>query len=136
MAKRSDSRRELKKIIKIRTKLSKKHEYSISSIYISYSYSFLYSDSDLYERRQHSERKYMKKLDHVVTNNIKNKNQCDDTIEYEPIFDNKFGLSSVTKDPLPVVTVSLKVVNKHRANIISGLTYLWDSRATDSLIKR
>ena len=43
----------------------------------------------------------MNNLDHVVTNNTKNKNQCDDAIEYNPKFDNKFSLSSFTnRDPL------------------------------------
>ena len=38
-----------------------------------------------------------------MTNNInKNKNQHNDTIEYELKFDNKFSLSNGTKDPLPV----------------------------------
>ena len=33
----------------------------------------------------------MNKLDHVVKNNIKNKDQCNDSIEYEPQFDDKFS---------------------------------------------
>ena len=33
----------------------------------------------------------MNKLDHVVTNNIKNKDQCNEAIEYEPKFDSKFS---------------------------------------------
>ena len=77
----------------------------------------------------------MIKLDREVTNNIKNKDQCNDSIEYEPKFDNKFSLSSGTKDPLPVVTFSLRGGKKHRANIIAGLTSLWDSRVTDIMIK-
>ena len=39
-------------------------------------------------------------LYHIVMNNIKNKNQCDDAIEYEPKFYNKFSLSSgPNRDP-------------------------------------
>ena len=53
----------------------------------------------------------MKKLDHVVINNIKNKNQCDDAIEYDPTFDHKLVLSSGTTDPFLVVTESLQVSN-------------------------
>ena len=41
----------------------------------------------------------MNKLYHIVNNEIKDKNQCNDTIEYEPKFDNEFNLSSGTKDP-------------------------------------
>ena len=78
----------------------------------------------------------MNKLDHVVTNNIRtDKNRCNDAIENEPIFDNKFSLSSSTKDPLPVVTVGLRLVHKQREKMVSVLTYLWDSGATDSMIK-
>ena len=63
-------------------------------------------------------------MDHVVTNNIKtNKDQLNDTIYNELTFDaNIFNLSSGTKDPLPVVTVSLQGGNKHRKTTISGLT--------------
>ena len=49
-----------------------------------------------------------------MTDNIKtNKNQCNDTIENEPKFDNNFNLSSGTKDPLTLVTVSLKGGKKY-----------------------
>ena len=48
----------------------------------------------------------MNTLDHVVTNNISNKNQYNEDIEYDPKFDNKFSLSSRIKDLFPVVTVS------------------------------
>ena len=47
----------------------------------------------------------MNKLDHVVTNKIKNKYKFNDSIEYETKFGNIFSLSSGTKDPIPVVTV-------------------------------
>ena len=71
-----------------------------------------------------------------MTDNIKkNKNQHDGIIEYEPKFDNKFILSSGTKDPLPVVTVSLNRGKKQRATIITSLTCLWDIGATNSVIK-
>ena len=56
----------------------------------------------------------MIKLYHVVTNKIKNKYQCNDTIEYDPKIDNTFILSSGTKDPLPVVTASLQEGKKNR----------------------
>ena len=78
----------------------------------------------------------MNKLDHVLTNNIKNKSKCDDAIEYEPIIDNKFSFYSGTNDPLTVVTISLRGGKKHRETINSSLTCLWDSRATNSVIKR
>ena len=37
--------------------------------------------------------------------------------------------------PLPVVTVSVIGVQKHRAMMVSGLTLLWYSRDTNSMIK-
>ena len=46
MAKRSGSHRELKKIKKMHAKESKKHDYSISNIYRSDSYSSISSDSE------------------------------------------------------------------------------------------
>ena len=63
-------------------------------------------------------------------------NQHNDAIENELKFDNKFILSSATKDPLPVVTVRLRGSKKQRAMIIYGLTCLWDSGATGRIIKR
>ena len=76
----------------------------------------------------------MKKLDQIVTNNIKNKNQCDEKTEHDPIFDNEFSLSSGFKYHLPVVIVSLRGCKKHRATLISGITCMWDSGAIGSMI--
>ena len=78
----------------------------------------------------------MNKLDNLVKNNINNKGRFNYAIEYEPKFDIKFSWSSGTKDPLPVVTVSLQLIKKHRATIISGTTCLWDRGATYIMIKR
>ena len=80
MSKRSNSRHDLKIINKFHAKVSNKYESSISNISRSYYGSSLYSDSEWYERRQTDECKNITKLDHIVTNNIKNKNQCDDAI--------------------------------------------------------
>ena len=66
----------------------------------------------------------MNKLYHVVTNKIKNKDQQNDIIVYQPGFDSKFILSRSTKDPLPVVTVSIQLGKKRRATIISSLKCL------------
>ena len=77
----------------------------------------------------------MKKNYRLVTNSIKNKYQCTNSIEYEPKFDDKFILSSGTKNPLKLVTVSLRGGKKHRATIIVGLTFLWDIRYTTNMIK-
>ena len=44
----------------------------------------------------------MRKLDQVVNNKIKKRDQGNDAIEYEPKNDNKSSLSSGTKDPLSV----------------------------------
>ena len=73
-----------------------------------------------------------------MNNNSKtNKDQSNKAIKNEPAFDtNIFNLSSGNSNPLPVVTVSLLEVKKHRAKTVSGLTCLWDSGDTDSTIKR
>ena len=72
-----------------------------------------------------------------MTNNLNNYNdQNNEAIDNDPTLDNSsFRLSSGTSDPLPVVTVSLLVGKKHRGTIVAGLTFLWDSGATNSMIK-
>ena len=71
--------------------------------------SSLARDSSLDKERCYDGRKEINKLDHAVTNNIKDYNyQYNDAIDNEPTFDNSsFNLSSGTRDPLPVVTVLL-----------------------------
>ena len=73
-----------------------------------------------------------------MTENLNNyNNQSNEAINSEPTFGkSSFNLSSGTSDPLPVLTVSLRVVNKHRATTVAGLTCLRDSGDTDSMIKR
>ena len=80
----------------------------------------------------------MNELDHVVTDNIKtNKYQSYYAIYNVLMFDtNSFNLSSGTRHPLPVVTVTLQGSKKHRATTVACLTLLWDRGATDSMIKR
>ena len=76
-------------------------------------------------------------MDYVVPNNIKtNNNQRNEAIKNYPKFDNIFSLSIGIKYSLPVVNVNLRGGKKQRENIISGLTCLWDSGATYSMIKR
>ena len=88
--------------------------------------------------RQTAGSKEINKLDHVVRDNLNNyKDQSNEAINSDPTFDNSsFNLSSGTSDPLPVVTVSLRGGKKNRATIVSGPTCLWDSGATNSMIKR
>ena len=80
----------------------------------------------------------MNKIDQVVTNNLKTpKYQLNEAIDNELTFDiNNFNLYSGTNDPLTVVTVFLREGKKHGATTDDGLTSLWDSRATDSTLKR
>ena len=55
----------------------------------------------------------MKILYHVGTDNIKNKNQFNDAIDYEPRFYNKFSLYRYSiRGPLPVLIVTLRGGNK------------------------
>ena len=74
---------------------------------------------------------------YVVTDNKnKSKDQHNDAIYNEPTFDtDNFNLSSWNKDPLPVVTISLRGGNKYRATTVAILTCLRDSGATNTMIK-
>ena len=49
------------------------------------------------------------------------KNEHNDAIENEQKFDNKFSLSSGNKEPVPVVTVSLREGKKLRTAMVAGL---------------
>ena len=62
-------------------------------------------------------------LYHVVTNNLNtNKDKGNEAINNDPTFDtSNFNLYSGTINPLPVVTVSLRIGNKHRATTVSGI---------------
>ena len=77
-------------------------------------------------------------MDHVLTAKYNNyKDQSNEAINGEPTFyTSSFNLSSGTSNPLPVVTVSLRVGNKHRATNVAGITFSWDSVSTNSMIKR
>ena len=111
IAKKSVQHRELKNINNIRAKSSKKHYYSSSdcSINESYSDSSLSRYRDLDKERQTDKFRDINRLDNTVTDNIKtNKYQRNYAIENDPNCDSSFNLSSVTKEPLPVVTVSLQ----------------------------
>ena len=68
---------ELNKIKNIRSKVSRKRSYSISgsSSSVLDSDQSLSVDSDQEEKRQPTENKEINKLDHVVTDNIKKKNE-------------------------------------------------------------
>ena len=66
----------------------------------------------------------------------KNKNQHNDAIEHELKFDHTFSLYEGNKELLQVVAISLRGGKKQREMMIYGLTCLWDSGATDNMIKR
>ena len=135
ITKKSVLGREINKIKNIRAKSSKKTSVSSSD---DWDYdSSLARDSIWDKYRQPSGRKDINKLDHAVTENLKNyKDQSNEAINSETTFDNSsFNLSSGTSDPLPVVTVSLWWGKKHRATIVASIKCLWDSGATDSMIK-
>ena len=90
IAKKSGSRRALKKIKRIRNKSSKKRYDSSNDE--SYSSLFLSSNIDLDKYRHPGVRREINLLYHVVTDNIKtNKYQRNDTIENEPKFDSSFN---------------------------------------------
>ena len=77
-------------------------------------------------------------MDHIVTDNLKtNKYQSNESINNGLTFDtSNFNLSSGNSNPLLVLTVSPQGGKKHRETTVAGLTLLWDSRATDIIIKR
>ena len=89
MVKRTRSRKELKKIKNIRSKVDNKYDYSNRSRFSSNTESYLLRDNEWYIR-QPDERNETKKLYQIVANNIKNKDQRNNSIDYEPNFDNKF----------------------------------------------
>ena len=73
----------------------------------------------------------------AVTDNIKtNKDHYNDANKTDPDFDNSFNFSNGTKEPLPVVTVSLRGGKKQRAKTVAGITRLLDSGATGIMIKK
>ena len=114
---------ELKKIKNTRPKATNKYESSSENISISDSDSSLSSDSDLNEGHTY-EHKEINILYNAVNSNLREK-KCNDSIDYELKFDDKFSLPSDTPMyPLAVVTTSLREGKKNRANIISGLTCL------------
>ena len=135
IAKKSGSCCEIQKIKKIRKEASN-DTYSSSEYWESGS--FLARNISWDKEIRDAGRKEINKLYHLVTNNIKDYNdQYNDAIDNEPTLDNiSFNLCSDTRDPLPVVTVSLRGGKKHRATVVAGLTRLWGSGATDSMIKR
>ena len=136
---KSGLRREINKINNIRAKSSMKGHHSSRGSFSDY----LESDSSLARNiswdkyRRPAGRKEMKRLEHVLANNLKtNKDQSNGAINSELMFDtSNFNLSTGANNPLPVVTVSLQGGKKHRATTVSGLTCLWYSRATNSTIK-
>ena len=77
-------------------------------------------------------------MDHVVTEKINtNKDQLNDSIYNEPTFDtNSFNSSSGTRNPLPVVNVTLRGGKKHIAMTVAGLKFLWGSGATNRMINK
>ena len=77
------------------------------------------------------------RLDHVVTNNVMtNKYQLNEAIYNEPKFyTNRFNSYSGTRDPLPVVTFTLRGGKKHGATNVSDITFLCYSVSTNSIIK-
>ena len=73
---------------------------------------------------------------HVVKNNIKKyKDQHNDNIENDLDFDSSFNLPSRTKYPLLLVTDSLKGGRKNKTRADAGLTCLYNSGATNMMIK-
>ena len=138
IAKKSISRCEMKNINNNKTKASKKRRYdrSNSSSEKSYYDSSIFRDIDWDKERHPDGCREINILDKVVTDHInKDKDQHNEAIENDPKFDCSFNLSITTKYPLLVVSVSLLGGKKHGATTVNGLTCLWDSGATNIMIK-
>ena len=126
IAKKAGSLRETKNTKEIKAKAPKKGRNDSNDSYSDESYSdySLSSDSDWDEERQPARNREKNRLKHIVNNNIKkDKDQHNEAIENEPKFDSSFNLSSGTKDPLPVVTVSLRGDKKHIATTVASITF-------------
>ena len=138
IAKKSSSRRELKKTKNLKSKASRKRYDSSSDSSSDYYYSSLSIDRNWDEDRQPAERTEINILYPVVTNNIKtNKYQHSDSIDIDPKFDSKsFDLYIGTRDPLPVVNFRIWGGKEHRAMNVAVLIYLWYSGAINIMIKR
>ena len=71
-----------------------------------------------------------------MDSNLKELNQLNDFMEHEQKFDSISELYICkTMYPLPLATVSLWWGNSYRSTIVSGMTYIWDSGATNIMIK-
>ena len=79
----------------------------------------------------------MNRLDRAVRDNLKDqKYQINEVINSDAkLGTSSFNLSEVTSDLLRVVTVSIQVRKKHGATDFSGLICLWDSGATNRMLK-
>ena len=127
ISKNYGSRHELKNIKNIWDKSSKKRYNYISdySSNKSYSDSSLIKNSDWDKKIKPDGRKEINILYHIVNyNKNQNQNQRNDVIENDPKLDNIFNLSSGTKYPLPVVTVSLQEGKKQGETTVAGITCL------------
>lgn len=68
--------------------------------------------------------------------NLKYINKVNDVIKYKLKFYSASNLSSFpTKDPLTIITVSLRGDKKSRSTVVSRLNFLWGSGATGTMIK-
>ena len=107
---------------------------SIASSDLESSKSSIFYLSDLEE--ENPLRREVNKMDHVVITDISS-NQLNDVIENELKFDSRNSLAKNTvKYPLPKVSVILRGGKDSRQNLNSGITLLWDSGATNRMIKR
>ena len=79
----------------------------------------------------------MNSLDNFVKSNVKSINQVNDAIKnYLKIESFSDLYICLNKDPLPVVTVSLRGGKKYRSTLVDVITFQWDIWATNSMIKR
>ena len=134
MAKKTGSRKELSKV---KTIITKKRFNSSSRS----SYSSSGSDSSLPPDSEWEIEEPIimetNRLDHVVSSNVKYYNKLNDVVANELKFDINPSLADIpVKEPQPLVTIILIGGKKSRNTLLYGLTCLWHSRDSGSIIKR
>ena len=134
-SKKSIYQRDLNNIKKINTESYDESRSDNHIIYIKYNSSYSSISSLRNRYKEKTPNREINNLDQIVSTNIKN-NQVNDIVKNELKFDSINSPANNTVNyPLPIVTIRLRGGKKYTQNLNSVLTFLWDSGATDRMIK-